>query len=139
MHYSNSLFTQPQCTRTNHGLVSNTGLKPEYERSTNCFHLGACLEPAIRRYAEFAIMPCRATKHQSNSLGMNLKSLRGKRLDLQCRAGEMELELNNSEFKRCFSTPSKLNQQYSKNVLINHSMILHLKEMINFLVDVLDM
>ncbi|KAF9349138.1 hypothetical protein BGX34_002015, partial [Mortierella sp. NVP85] len=80
-------------------------------------------------------LPSTATKHQSISLGLDLniemsKGSGGKRLDLQCRAGE--LEVNNSEFKRCGTKSWKLDQQLPKNILINHSMMLYLKEKIDF-------
>ncbi|KAG0004335.1 GATS protein-like 3 [Modicella reniformis] len=83
-------------------------------------------------------LPSRATKHQSAYLGLELdiemsKGSGGKRLDLQCRAGNMEL--NNCEFKRCDTAQGKLEQQFPKNVLINHSMMLYLKEKIGFPLD----
>ncbi|KAF9353999.1 hypothetical protein BGX34_011256 [Mortierella sp. NVP85] len=80
-------------------------------------------------------IPSRATKHQSVNLGLDLgielsKRSGGRKLDLQCRVGDQELEISNSEFKRCFSAPSKLDEQYPKNVLINHAMMLYLSEAI---------
>jgi hypothetical protein len=83
-------------------------------------------------------LPCNATKYQSSFLGIELnteisKGSGGKRLDLQCRVGD--LELNNSEFKRCGTTPAKLEQQFPKNVLISHSMMLYLKDVIDFPLD----
>ncbi|KAK3821012.1 MAG: hypothetical protein J3Q66DRAFT_398083 [Benniella sp.] len=83
-------------------------------------------------------IPSRATKHQSTCLGLELniemsKGSGGKRLDLQCRAED--LEVNNSEFKRCGATQGKLEQQLPKNLLINHSMMLYLKEKIDFPLD----
>ncbi|KAF9950451.1 hypothetical protein BGZ65_006605, partial [Modicella reniformis] len=80
-------------------------------------------------------LPSRATRHQSKGLGLDLNieiSNRsgGKRLDLQCRVNE--LELNNSEFKRCDAPQSKMDHQLRKNILINHAMMLYLKETIDF-------
>ncbi|KAK3821015.1 MAG: hypothetical protein J3Q66DRAFT_398086 [Benniella sp.] len=80
-------------------------------------------------------IPSSTTKHQSTCLGLDLdieisKGSSGKRLDLQCRAGD--LEVNNSEFKRCGTTQGKLEQQLPKNLLINHSMMLYLKEKVDF-------
>jgi hypothetical protein len=83
-------------------------------------------------------VPSPATKHQIERLSSYLeiqmaKGSGGRKLDLQCRLGD--LELNNSEFKRCKSSATKLTQQHSKNVLINHSMMLFLEETIGFQVD----
>ncbi|KAF9163992.1 hypothetical protein BGX20_001120, partial [Mortierella sp. AD010] len=69
-------------------------------------------------------IPCRATKYQTSSVGLGLdldfsKSTGGKRPDLQCRLGD--LELNNCEFKRCDANSSKLEQQFPKNILIRDS------------------
>ncbi|KAG0199701.1 hypothetical protein BGX31_004241, partial [Mortierella sp. GBA43] len=75
----------------------------------------------------------RATKLQS-SLLLNTDirqdgaKASGKKLDLQCRAGSDDLEIDNSEFKRCSTSPSKLDPQYPKNLLINHAMLLYLKD-----------
>ena len=84
-------------------------------------------------------IPCRATKHQSTNLGLGLnmemsKGSGGKRLDLQCRGVE-KLEINNSEFKRSSTSGSQVDQQLQKNVLINHSMVLYLKEEIGLPLD----
>ncbi|KAG0212759.1 hypothetical protein BGX31_001429, partial [Mortierella sp. GBA43] len=49
-----------------------------------------------------------------------------KRLDLQCRVDD--LEINNSEFKRCDPNVTKLEQQFPKNVLINHAIMLYLND-----------
>ncbi|KAF9960866.1 hypothetical protein BGZ65_011610 [Modicella reniformis] len=84
-------------------------------------------------------IPSRATKHQSTNLGLGLniemsKGSGGKRLDLQCR-GVDKLELNNSEFKRSSTSDTQVDQQLQKNVLINHSMVLYLKEEIGLPLD----
>ncbi|KAF9344085.1 hypothetical protein BGX34_006006, partial [Mortierella sp. NVP85] len=76
-------------------------------------------------------LPSRATKYQSTCLGTDLsmevsKSSGGRRLDLQCRVGD--LEINNSEFKRCESAKGRREEQLPKNLLINHAMILYLRD-----------
>ena len=79
-------------------------------------------------------MPSRATKYQNDILGseLNIDMANGagaRKLDLQCRTGS-ELEVNNSEFKRCFTTRTELDKQLRKNITICHSMMLYLKEKI---------
>src|SRR5689334_20714733 len=48
----------------------------------------------------------------------------GRKLDLQCRCGC--LELNNSEFKSTEASPSQVDIQYRKNLRINQAMALYL-------------
>ncbi|KAF8984441.1 hypothetical protein BGZ46_007996 [Entomortierella lignicola] len=61
----------------------------------------------------------------------------GRKLDLQCRVGE--LELNNSEFKADTVPPSQVEIQYRKNLRINQAMMLYLKEQIDMPLQDLDM
>ncbi|KAI8600496.1 hypothetical protein EDD21DRAFT_377036 [Dissophora ornata] len=53
----------------------------------------------------------------------------GRKLDLQCRVGE--LELNNSEFKADAIPTSQVEIQYRKNLRVNQAMMLHIKEKID--------
>ncbi|KAF8923208.1 hypothetical protein BGZ58_003237, partial [Dissophora ornata] len=78
----------------------------------------------------------KASKHRCEILGEELNtdtttSAYGKKVDLQLRV-EDELELNNSEYKRCSTSQQKLDLQFRKNILINHSMMLYLEEMIGW-------
>ncbi|KAF9362208.1 hypothetical protein BGX34_006614 [Mortierella sp. NVP85] len=84
-------------------------------------------------------IPCRATKYQSANIGLGLnietsKASGGKKLDLQCRGVE-ELEINNSEAKRCSPSDSTVDQLLQKNLLINHSIMLYLQETIGLQLD----
>ncbi|KAF9387789.1 hypothetical protein BGX21_000471 [Mortierella sp. AD011] len=60
----------------------------------------------------------------------------GRKLDLQCRVGE--LELNNSEFKADTIPPSQVEVQYRKNLRVNQAMMLYLKEQIDMPLQDLD-
>ncbi|KAF9993352.1 hypothetical protein BGZ80_005332 [Entomortierella chlamydospora] len=60
----------------------------------------------------------------------------GRKLDLQCRVGE--LELNNSEFKADTIPPSQVEIQYRKNLRVNQAMMLYLKEQIDMPLQDLD-
>lgn len=52
----------------------------------------------------------------------------GRKLDLQCRAEEHEL--NNSEFKVDGASEQQVEVQYRKNLRVNQAMMLYLKEQI---------
>ncbi|KAF9405069.1 hypothetical protein BGZ76_006697, partial [Entomortierella beljakovae] len=54
----------------------------------------------------------------------------GRKLDLQCRSEE--LELNNSEFKANGRSKEQVELQYRKNLRVNQSMMLYLKHHIGF-------
>jgi hypothetical protein len=73
----------------------------------------------------------RASKYQCEILGGEFNntttSAYGKKVDMQLRV-EDEIELNNSEFKRCLTNEQRLELQFRKNLLINHSMMLWLEE-----------
>lgn len=60
----------------------------------------------------------------------------GRKLDLQCRAEEYEL--NNSEFKVEGASEQQVEVQYQKNLRVNQAMMLYLKEQIGMPLEDLD-
>ncbi|OAQ28744.1 hypothetical protein K457DRAFT_545563 [Linnemannia elongata AG-77] len=60
----------------------------------------------------------------------------GRKLDLQCRAEEHEL--NNSEFKVDGASEQQVEVQYRKNLRVNQAMMLYLKEQIGMSLEDLD-
>ncbi|KAF9274896.1 hypothetical protein BGZ68_000271 [Mortierella alpina] len=60
----------------------------------------------------------------------------GRKLDLQCRAEEYEL--NNSEFKVDGASDQQVEVQYRKNLRVNQAMMLYLKEQIGMSLEELD-